>query len=201
MITIVTGNPRSGTSMTMNILNDGGITAIQDPKIHSDLNPNGSFETNVSTVDFTKADGKSIKVLGAQQLFNLPVGDYKIILPVRDPQQVVLSRIEAFKQKVIPPQISIDKQAEQVSKAYNFIRFVAEHRPDMTLLEVPFDEYYSKPAETVKKISDFVAVPFDKVEAVKAIDTTLYTVRTREDVINNLKPVDKGVVNNVEEVV
>jgi len=177
---IVTGNPRSGTSMTMNILDEGGITAIQDNRTNAGLNPNGSFETLVGNVDFSTIDGKSIKVLGAQQIFNLPEGEYKVILPIRDPEQILLSRAEAFKMKSLPTNYA--KQIDMIARQTAFVKFVVNHRPDMELLKIPYEDYFLKPTEVVDKIATFVGVPFNKAKGVACIDTESYKVRTKEEV-------------------
>lgn len=171
--TIVTGIPRSGTSLTMKILNDGGIPAIYDPKIHADINPYGSFEARIDTIDFTKTDGKCVKVLGAQQIFNLPKGQYKVIMPVRDPEQIILSRKEAFKQKNLPP--NMEKQKTMLEIQYEFTRFVVKNM-GMELLEIPYDDYFNKSEEVVDKISAFVG-GLDKDKALKAIDKNYYKIR------------------------
>lgn len=175
---IVTGLPRSGTSMTMMILDKGGIPAVYDERIHKDINPYGSFETG-NIGDITQHVGKCVKCLAPQLLFDLPIGDYKVIMPRRDPEQIVFSRVEAFKQKAIG---NIEKQKELVDRQVRFIKFVVEHRPDMESLEIPFPDYYLTPEKVVDDIATFVETTFDKVEAVKAIDITLYKVRTLAEV-------------------
>jgi hypothetical protein len=180
MITIVSGVPRSGTSMTMMMLDRGGIVADQDPAIHADLNPYGSFETNRLGYDLTKFAGKSVKCMVAPILFDTPVDDYKIIMPLRNAEQVILSRIKAFKMKVFP--LNFDKQVEMVDRQYRFIKFVIKSRPDMKLLEIPYDDYFSKTRKVVNDISSFLEVNFNTIGAEMSVDPRSYKVRTKEEV-------------------
>jgi len=181
MKTIVTGNPRTGTSLSMMILDKGGIKAEHNLEINKAINPYGSFEThNFKTVP----EGKSFKCLNALELFDLPAGEYKVIMPVRDTEQIVLSRIETFNQKQMPPNMELQKQ--QIEKQYRFLRFIVENRPDMELLEIPYDDYFLKIDETIDAIAEFVDVEFDKKKAKKAIDPEYYKIRTVEEVSANL---------------
>jgi hypothetical protein len=159
----------------MRILDMGGITAIHDPKIHADINKHGSYETKIESLDFAKLDGKSVKVFGAQQLFNLPEGKYKVIIPTRDAKQVLLSRASAFKQNRVPQDDA--KLVDMVRRQIEFVKFVVKHRDDMELLEIPSDEYYTHTENTIDKIADFVGAPFDKVKALQAVDKTLFKIR------------------------
>jgi hypothetical protein len=199
MITIVTGSPRGGTSMTMNILDEGGVKAIHNPLMHKNINPHGSFEISIDKVDFSTANGKCIKILGAEQIFNLPVGEYKVILPVRDAEQILLSRVEVFKTKQLPT--NYDKQIKRINQHRDFLRFVINSRTDMELIEIPFEDYYLKPEATVKKIADFVDEEFDESKARECILTDSYKVRTKEEVEAKLNkkstPVDNVLEDNV----
>ena len=154
------------------ILDKWGIHAKHDPQINNKINPYGSFETgNFENLP----DGCSVKCLTANQLFDLPIGEYKVIMPVRDSEQIILSRREAFHAK--QPVRNLDLQKKMIDKQYKFIRFIVEHREDMELLEVPYDDYFNKTDETIQAISDFVGVPFDTEKAKEAIDPTYYKIR------------------------
>jgi hypothetical protein len=60
------------------------------------------------------------------------------------------------------------------------IKFIVNHRKDMELLEVNYEDYFSKPDETVDAIANFVGVAFDKVKAKNAIAPEVYKVREIE---------------------
>jgi hypothetical protein len=161
----------------MMILDRGGIPAEHNPEINKKINPFGSFETgNFENIP----EDKCIKCLTPMQLFDLPVGEYKVIMPVRNPEQIYLSRVEAFQK----PNLAMNKanpnvemQKKMIEKHYRFLRFIVENRPDMELLEVPYDDYFLKTEDTIDKIAEFVGVPFDQEEATKAIDHTYYKIR------------------------
>jgi len=180
MITIVTGQARTGTSLTMMILDRGGITAEHDPEINKAINPFGSFETRKEIVNPAEFDGKSIKCLTPQVLFDLPQADYKVVMPIRDPEQIILSRLEVFKGKQFPK--NLDMQKKMIEKQYRFIKFIVEARKDMELLEVIYDDYFQKTDEAVAAIESFVGVQFNKEEAKKAVALEQYKVRDLNEI-------------------
>lgn len=180
MITIVTGQARTGTSLTMMVLDRGGIPALYDPDINKNLNPFGSFESRSLITSAAQLEGKCYKCLAPQNLFDLPKGNYKVIMPVRDPEQIMLSRFEVFKGKELPKNIPAQKAA--IDKQYRFMRFIVNHRKDMELLEVNYDDYFSKPDETIDAIANFVGVTFDKVKAKEAIAPEIYKKRDFETI-------------------
>lgn len=180
MITVVTGQPRTGTSLSMMILHKGGISAEYDPEVNKSLNPHGSFETRKELERPEDFDGKCIKCLTPQMLFDLPKAEYKVIMPIRDSEQIILSRLEVFKGKQFPQNLALQKK--MIEKQFRFMRFIVRHRADMEMLEIEYDDYFLKTDETVDRIADFLGVPFDKVEAKKAVDTEQYKVRNLEQV-------------------
>ncbi len=98
IITIVSGLPRSGTSMMMQILDSGGMTVVTDNirKANED-NPHGYYEYEM--VKETKEDagwlketrGKAFKMV-SQLLYDLPSGEnYKIIFMKRKMNEILAS--------------------------------------------------------------------------------------------------------------
>src|SRR6202162_4319783 len=86
MITIVSGLPRSGTSLMMQMLAAGGVSILTDGERQADTdNPRGYYEwerikllrQEPGCID--EAEGKAVKVI-SQLLFALPGGrEYKVI--------------------------------------------------------------------------------------------------------------------------
>ena len=104
VITIVTGLPRSGTSMMMQMLVAGGMTPLTDGKREADTsNPNGYFEYDKATQLGSNSDwigegkGKVVKIV-VQLLPHLPSklnGDpvnYRIIFMERNLEEVIASQ-------------------------------------------------------------------------------------------------------------
>ena len=97
-VTIVTGLPRSGTSMMMQMLAAGGLPVLSDDRrLPDDNNPRGYFEyEKVASLRedsnwILDARGKAVKVV-AQLLPHLPRGAYRVIFMDRNLDEVVQSQ-------------------------------------------------------------------------------------------------------------
>ncbi|MFK7923275.1 MAG: alkaline phosphatase family protein [Bacteroidia bacterium] len=114
-ITIVSGLPRAGTSMMMQMLQAGGIELYTDQQREADeSNPKGYYEHEaVKRLSRDKswvahAEGKALKVI-AQLLKSLPLNyHYKVIFMERDireivqSQQKMLARLGQLPENVMP---------------------------------------------------------------------------------------------------
>src|SRR5688572_33437264 len=95
-VTVVSGLPRSGTSMMMRMLEAGGIPALTDGERTADPdNPLGYFELEAvkllpaGTGWLTAAAGKAVKIVSAL-LEKLPAGpSYRVIFMEREPRSEV----------------------------------------------------------------------------------------------------------------
>jgi predicted AlkP superfamily phosphohydrolase/phosphomutase/tetratricopeptide (TPR) repeat protein len=181
-IVIVSGLPRSGTSMMMRMLKNAGLNLLVDEKrTADDNNPHGYFEfqpvMNLAN-DATwmpLAEGKAVKVI-AQLLPYLPAKHrYKIIFMNREISEVLISQ-----------QIMLGKTREQAIMNYPFklaqtyynqlerIRKWIDDQPDVDFLEISYADAHSHTKEIAVKVAAFLDrdLPVDKM--VTAVDNKLY---------------------------
>ena len=99
MIVIVSGLPRSGTSLMMQMLKAGGASLLIDEQRPADAdNPNGYWEyTPVKRLSqdnswMHQAEGKAVKVISALLQYLPPQHTYKIIFMQRPMQEVLASQ-------------------------------------------------------------------------------------------------------------
>src|SRR5262249_58261695 len=99
MIVIVSGLPRSGTSLMMQMLQAGGMPLLTDALRPADAdNPNGYWEYEpVKRLQqdnswIPKAEGKAVKVVSALLPYLPPQHTYKIIFMQRPLQEVMASQ-------------------------------------------------------------------------------------------------------------
>ena len=105
-IIIVSGLPRSGTSLVMSMLLAGGIDIVSDNIRKPDIdNPKGYYEyEKVKTLHkdatwLSEAKGKSIKII-SHLLYSLPETlTYKIIFVNRDIQEILASQGKMYENK------------------------------------------------------------------------------------------------------
>ena len=99
VITVVSGLPRSGTSMMMKMLEAGGIHPITDGEREADEdNPKGYYEfepvkqMKADTSWMPRAQGKSIKII-AKLLPDMPSGyEYRVLFMRRNMDEMLASQ-------------------------------------------------------------------------------------------------------------
>ncbi|MEZ4772369.1 MAG: alkaline phosphatase family protein [Bacteroidia bacterium] len=163
-ITIVSGLPRSGTSMMMQMLKEGGMEVFTDMQREADeSNPLGYYEHEaVKRLARDKkwmplAEGKAVKVI-AQQLQHLPPNyHYKIIFMERDldevvnSQQKMLARLGKIPTDVLPYNLQENfKQALQQAKNWQ------RSQGNTEICFIDYQEVINQPFAVALQINDFL---------------------------------------------
>src|SRR6202161_439394 len=106
MITIVSGLPRSGTSLMMQMLDAGGLSVLSDGERKADTdNPKGYLEwERIKQLPkdpslIAEAEGKVVKII-SQLILSLPSGhEYRVIFMQRPLPEVLKSQDEMLKRR------------------------------------------------------------------------------------------------------
>jgi hypothetical protein len=186
-IVIVSGLPRSGTSMLMKMLDAGGMEIMTDSQRAADIdNPKGYFEyervkdlekeTDKSYV--REGRGKVLKVISFL-IKDLPDdNDYRVIFMRRDLDEVLASQ-----NKMIDRLGTEDSTAaaDAMKEAYrNDIvrtRLLCKNRPNFELIEVNYKNTIANPAATARSVNAFVGGHLDEAAMREAVDESLYRNR------------------------
>ena len=180
-VVVVSGLPRSGTSMMMQMLANGGVPAFSDGNRKADEdNPRGYFEHEKSTrlgSDASwvpEARGQAVKIV-AQLLPFLPRGErYRVIFMDRDlheivkSQRVMLDRMERKGGRLTDARMmsTLDAQVAQVER-------LLARRPDVDSIFVDYASVLADPAGETRRIADFLGGEFDVAAMVGGVDATL----------------------------
>ena len=188
-IVIVSGLPRSGTSMMMGMLEAGGLPIMTDQQREADIdNPKGYFEyervkdlekeTDKSYV--REGRGKVLKVISFL-IKDLPDdNDYRVIFMRRE-----LSEVLASQNKMIDRLGTEDTTAqdEAMKEAYrNDIvrtRLMCRKRPNFELIEVNYKATVGDAVGTAQKGNAFLGGRLDETAMRAAVDKSLYRNRAR----------------------
>jgi hypothetical protein len=183
---IVSGLERSGTSMLMQILYNGGYPVESDEKRQPDENnPKGYFELEGGKIinklmernfPFDRYKGKIIKIT-AYGLKYLPQGDYVIIYSERNIEEI-LDSMEKM------AQITDENRAETKDvflKLNSFIKEQIAQRSDCNVLFVNYNEILTNPSDNIKEINDFLHQDYADLQAmIRTVDEKLYRNRKVE---------------------
>jgi hypothetical protein len=184
-ITIVSGLPRSGTSLMMQMLQAGGMQLLTDGRRAADEhNPRGYFEhesvkhghNDLSWLE--PAVGKAVKVIHLL-LLQLPTDrDYRVVFMVREIEEVIASQRVMLKQQGRASATLTDAKLAGVfeTQLTSVLKWLAEH-PNFRVLYVNHRDVIDHPVVTAGQINLFLNgnLLVDKMAA--AVNSALYRQR------------------------
>jgi predicted AlkP superfamily phosphohydrolase/phosphomutase/tetratricopeptide (TPR) repeat protein len=183
---IVSGLPRSGTSLMMQMLEAGGLPPITDKVRAADMdNPRGYYEwegikqiaKRPELLDDAQVEGRAIKCI-SMLLPALPMKhQYKVIFMMRPIAEVMESQ-QAMTSRLGTTGASLDRdQLERGLRAHREeMRRWGKTAPDVEWLEVRYPALVRDPAPVIAELMEFLGaerLPNEKAMAV-VIDPALY---------------------------
>ena len=185
-VIVVSGLPRSGTSLMMNILKAGGVELVTDNIRQSDEdNPLGYFELEAvkllgeGRVDWlAQSPGKVVKIITAQ-LQHLPDQyEYKIIVMQRLISEVLASQraMMARNNKNIESQNEAklgENYKQHLLKVYQWM----ERQRNVDFIRINYNQLLSNPTTSIEKVTHFLGKTMDGEAMIRAIDPTLHRQR------------------------
>jgi hypothetical protein len=182
-IIIVSGLPRSGTSLMMQMLAQGGIEAVTDEIRAADTdNPRGYYEfekvkkikEDVSWIPGTR--GKVVKMV-SQLLFDLPAGEsYRIIFMQRDLDEMLASQ-EKMLERLNRPAAPREEIKRAFVKHLDRLRGWLATQPNMQVLYVTYTDLIAGPSDQAQRVAEFLGGQLDVEAMAAAVDPTLYRNR------------------------
>lgn len=185
-IIIVSGLPRSGTSLMMQLLYAGGIEALTDHVRAPDPdNPRGYYEfervkkVKGDTSWLADARGKVVKMV-SQLLLDLPANEnYRIVFMERDLEEVLDSQ-EKMLRRLGQPVIPRDTMRRAFALHLNRVRRWLSEQPNIAVLRIRYADVVNRPSSEVERINSFLGGRLNTEAALKAIDPALYRNRKGE---------------------
>jgi hypothetical protein len=185
VITIVSGLPRSGTSLLMRMLVAGGFPVLTDEVRQADKdNPTGYFEwERIKQLPqqpelMQEAEGKVVKVV-SQLLFALPDGhDYQILFMQRPLAEVLASQAEMIRRRgtsgAALPQAAL---AAALATHLNQVRVWLREKASLSSCYVEYHQLLFEPLRTSQMIREFVKRPLEVAAMSRQVDQSLYRQR------------------------
>lgn len=179
-IIIITGLPRSGTSLMMQIIDKSQIPVLSDGKREKDIsNPEGYFELEavkgiVADNSFLEeAKGKAVKIVAPLPIYMNLKHKYRIVFMRREMDEILRSQ----EKMLAKDQVS---EREKFRTIYDFhlkktYRFFKEN--EIPFLDVNYNELVANPESEIQKLITFCGITTDLEDLVQVVRPELYRNR------------------------
>jgi hypothetical protein len=183
-VVVVSGLPRSGTSLMMAMLQAGGLLVLTDGQRAADKdNPNGYFELEAvkrlrtGHAWLAEARGKAVKIV-IPLVCQLPAGfSYRVVLMERDLDELVASQAAMLARKGVPLGLPAPKLKAIFLAQFEQARTTLTAKPDCHVLPVSYAEILRDPGAAAIQVSAFLERPLDALAMAAVLDRSLYRQR------------------------
>ncbi|MBD3287832.1 sulfotransferase family protein [candidate division KSB1 bacterium] len=182
VVTLVSGLPRSGTSMMMKILEAGGMEVLTDNLRTADEdNPKGYYEFELVKKMKERQDwllnakGKVVKVISALLKDLPPDFSYKVIFMRRNMAEILASQRKMLIRRGEPTDSISDEKMEKVFE--NHLKQVKEYlksHDNFKVMYVDYNDVLCDPEPHLDEINAFMGNSLDKDQMRGVVDTRLY---------------------------
>lgn len=177
VITVVTGLPRSGTSLMMQILNKSGMDILSDGVRQKDIsNPEGYYEFEavkgiVRDNSFLKtASGKVVKIVAPLPIYLDKSLNYRVIFMRRDIEEVLRSQEKMLNKDQVSEREKFRTIYEfHLKKTYQFF-----HLNKIDYIDVHYKDLFNDEEEQLSKILQFLDISASVSELKGVVRNDLY---------------------------
>jgi hypothetical protein len=184
-VTIVSGLPRSGTSMVMKMLEAGGIPPLTDNIRTADTdNPKGYYEFervkklrdgDVSWLP--EAQGKAVKVIAAL-ITHLPSKyEYRVLFMRRNIHEILASQSKMLENRGEESKADDDTMKDLFQKHLIKVRGWMNNQPNLIYLDIDYNEILKDPVPYISQINHFLGGNLDEEKMLTVVDSSLYRQR------------------------
>ena len=187
MITIVSGLPRSGTSLMMQMLNAGGLPVLSDGERKADTdNPRGYLEwERIKQLPkdpslIAEAEGKVVKVI-SQLILSLPSDhEYRVVFMQRPLPEVLKSQDEMLRRRGASDSITDTSAIEEAFQRHLIeVNKWLAGKANVQVSRVHYHRVLREPKVVAEEIAAFLQVPLDIEAMVQQVDGSLYRNRMK----------------------
>ena len=185
-IIVVSGLPRSGTSMMMKMLEAGGQSILTDNlREADDNNPNGYYEfervKQLPDGDYgwvNEAGGKVVKIVTGL-IMNLPSDHkYKVIFMQRAMKEVLASQKKMLgRLGQQDDKVEDDKMKKIYQEHLKQVNLWISKQPNIEVLYVNYNTMLGNPIESLQKVDEFLGGEMDVDAMAGVVNKDLYRER------------------------
>jgi hypothetical protein len=185
-IVVVSGLPRSGTSMLMKMLEAGGLVVVTDGLRSADEdNPKGYYEDE-RVKDLHQAGdkawlrdarGKVVKIISVL-LKSLPAdNNYQVLFMHRNLREIVASQNKMLVRRGEKNDTADDRAVQLLDEQVRDARFFLR-RPQFEVLEMNYGEILQGGRPQAQRIAEFLGRSLDVEKMAQVVDVQLYRNRS-----------------------
>jgi hypothetical protein len=185
-VIVVSGLPRSGTSMMMKMLEAGGMPILTDNiRAPNDDNPQGYYEfervkklPDGDTAWLDEAVGKVVKII-TQLVVHLPDSySYRVLVMRRSISEILASQAKMLERRgETGGGVSDEQMTALFEKHLKQVYAWMDQRPNVEYIDVSYNETLSDPIPTVERVCAFLGGDLDSVAMAQVVDPSLYRNR------------------------
>jgi hypothetical protein len=187
MITIVSGLPRSGTSLMMQMLAAGGVPILSDGERPADVdNPRGYLEWErikqlpKDPACIAEAEGKAVKVISLL-LLSLPEGhEYRVIFMQRPLAEVLASQdVMLHHRGTAKPGTDASAVTAAFDKNLRAVNAWLDSKAHVKTLRVSYHDVLRDAEDIGKKLASFLEIELNLEAMTRQVDASLYRNRSK----------------------
>jgi hypothetical protein len=185
-IVVVSGLPRSGTSMAMKMLEAGGLSLVVDGERTADEdNPKGYYEDervkDLATADdkqwLINGRGKAVKII-SYLLKDLPKNrNYKVLFMRRNLKEVLASQTKMLERRGEATDTDDERMMDLYENHLWKVGYLVKHNKHLELLDLPHREVIEDPEVAARQIANFLGGSLDVEAMARVVDANLYRNR------------------------
>ncbi len=184
-ITVVSGLPRSGTSMMMRMLDQGGLPPLMDGFREADEdNPLGYYEFEAvkqlgkDTSWLPQAYNKVVKIIYIFLYMLPPEHRYKVVFMRRNLDEVIASQKTMLRRRQENDRLTDEQLITSYNDQLQRLDLWLRKQSNFTVLYLNYDEVIADPRTASEDIVRFLGLPLDTAAMVQSVEPKLHRNRT-----------------------
>ena len=185
-VVVVSGLPRSGTSMAMKMLEAGGVQVVTDGARTADIdNPKGYFEDD-RVLDLAKSEdkawvkdarGKAVKIISYLLRHLPPENNYRVLFMRREISEVLASQAKMLERRGEEQSTDDDSMREFFETDLWKANYHIKRAPHIEALDVHYRQVLEDPVPHARRIAEFLGRDLDIEAMASIVDPELYRNR------------------------
>jgi hypothetical protein len=184
-VIVVSGLPRSGTSMMMKILAEGGLPIVTDELRTAEMdNPNGYYELEMvkqmsagNVAWLGDVGGKAVKVISSLLEYLPAQYMVKILFMEREIREILASQRKMLERRNEAPMVDDARMAEQFRKHLSIVKPWLARQPNMEVLYISYNALMSNPEPFCRRVNEFTCATLQMEQMLKVPNGELYRNR------------------------